>query len=224
MRKAKLLKSASYRKSEKAQLVKWLGAKYLTTELVANISAAETMTRCLLTWQEFDHSLWLATCSTEQSLAESLRVSKPKDFIAARPQMVIGFSDQVPLWAKSTGKRAVFSEEEVHESETVKDFSGIRQAISDVMNLDGAAEMMISPFQPATTAKDPVAKQLSFSDAEEDDPKQAEQLVPASPKPTPKSLPGSRTLIEISGDDRFRITFEARQLLFGVYGSPEEPI
>ena len=124
-RKTKLLENYGYRKTNSFRLVGWLDPKYMATELVTNISAteAETETRTKLTWQEFDHSLGLSTCASQQVLAESKRVSSPVQFISARPQLVIGFSDQVPLWAKATGRRAVFAQEELHKSDDVKEFS-----------------------------------------------------------------------------------------------------
>ena len=103
-RKTKLLENNAYRKVTAFRLVSWLDAKYMATELVTNISATEAETRTKLTWQEFDHSLWLSTLASQQVLAESKRVSSPVQFISARPQLVIGFSDQVPLWAKATGR------------------------------------------------------------------------------------------------------------------------
>ena len=112
-RKTKLIETHGYRKANSHRLVGWLDAKYMSTELVTNISATEAQTRTKLTWQEFDHSLWLSTCASQQVLADSKRVSSPLQFISARPQLVIGFSDQVPLWAKATGRRAVFAQEEL---------------------------------------------------------------------------------------------------------------
>jgi hypothetical protein len=67
--------------------------------------------------------------------------------------LVIGFSDQVPLWAKATGRRAVFAEEELHAP--------------------AGPDMMIGPLVPATPQPQrklsfetsPVVKQLSFASA-----------------------------------------------------------
>lgn len=70
-RKEKLLKSQNYRKSQRDKLAQWVGAKFMSSELVANISATEAQTRCMLTWQEFDYTLWLATCSSEETLPKS---------------------------------------------------------------------------------------------------------------------------------------------------------
>ena len=291
VRKEKLCNSDPYRRKTKAQLVKWLDAKYMSTELVTNISQVEAQTRTKLTWQEFDHTLWLATCASQQTLADSNRLSSPDQFISARSQLVIGFSDQVPLWAKATGRRAVFAEEELHASADVKDYSSVRLAMSEAMHSEHGPDMVIGPIVPSTpqvqrkfsfesSPKESVVRQLSFTSAASSPPasqpeqdslvKQgsfdsappsqseqcpfgsaspaagdAEQMVPASPEQDAKAStqkdasstqpsapaakpalpqPGSTTLIGISGEDRYRITYEARQLLHSVYGDESQEI
>ncbi len=277
-------------RKNKTQLVKWLDAKYMSTELVTNISQVESQTRTKLTWQEFDHTLWLATCASQQTLADSNRLSSPAQFISARSQLAIGFSDQVPLWAKATGRRAVFAEEELHASADVKDYSSVRLAISEAMHSEHGPDMMAGPLVPATpqpqrklsfesSPKGSVVRQLSFASAassppasqpEQDSlvkqasfdsappaeeclfgsdspaPGDAEQMVPASPQQDAEAStqkdaasstqpsaaaakpalpqPGSTTLIGISGEDRYRITYEARQLLHSVYADESQEI
>ena len=49
---------------------------------------------------------------------------------------MVGFSDQVPLWAKAPGRKAVFAQTEVHPLAAVKDFSEVRQAIEEVMHFE----------------------------------------------------------------------------------------
>ena len=68
-RKSTIMATQVCRKSTAGRLVNWLDAKYRETELVTNMSEAEAPTRTKLTWQEFDHSLWLATHATQQALA-----------------------------------------------------------------------------------------------------------------------------------------------------------
>ena len=175
-RKSKIIENQPYRKTNSRRLVGWLDAKYMAAELVTNISATEAETRTKLTWQGFDHSLWLSTCASQQVLAESKRVSSPQQFISARPQLVIGFSGQVPLWAKATGRRAVFAQEELHASADVKEFSSVRQAIKEVMHSAGGPDMLVGQLVPATpkpkkqlsfesSPKESVVRQLSFASA-----------------------------------------------------------
>eukprot|EP00438_Fugacium_kawagutii_P023501 Skav201510 [mRNA] locus=scaffold1154:403000:409629:+ [translate_table: standard] len=154
----------------KTQLVRWIGAKYMATELVSTISQTEAQTRCLLTWQGFDHTLWLATCASEKTLRKAKRISDPESFIANRKHLVIGFSDQVPLWAKATGRKAVFSGEEIHHSSVRRDFSGVRTAIEEIMASDGPPEFEVQPL--ARKRKSPcesVVRKLSFDSAAENE-------------------------------------------------------
>ena len=61
--------------------------------------------------------------------------------MAQREHLVVGFSDQVPLWAKAPGRKAVFAQTEVHPLAAVKDFSEVRQAIEEVMHLEKGLEL-----------------------------------------------------------------------------------
>ena len=267
-RKSKLLGKLNYKKSQVRRLIDWLGAKYVSADLVTNISETESKTRCLLTWQEFDKTLWLATCASAETLKASDRVASPEDFVSARPHLVIGFSDQIPLWAKATGRKAIFAEEELQKPEHIKDFSEVRQAILEVMHSGDPAEMVVQPLQKKQSfesATPPTKRQLSFPSSSPSPPSSvvrklsfgesagsSEQVVPATPeeqpepeessqhavapaipdkevssaqqgaqKPKPLPQASATTLIGVSGDERFRITYEARQLLHSVHSQDE---
>ena len=83
----------TYARSFTERLVKWIGAKFITAEVVSNISELEAEVRCKLTWQEFDSCLWLCSLSTESELTEAGVVADPKEFVAQRKHLVVGFSD-----------------------------------------------------------------------------------------------------------------------------------
>ena len=163
----------TYGKSFTERLVKWIGAKFITAEVVSNISELEAEVRCKLTGQEFDSCLWLCFLSTESELAEAGVVADPKEFVAQRKHLVVGFSDQVPLWAKAPGRKALFAETEVHPSAAVKDFSEVRAAIEDVMHLQGAPQMLVEPLpSPSSGFKTP-QKAKSNESLQEDSVKRA---------------------------------------------------
>ena len=274
----------TYARSFTERLVKWIGAKFITAEVVSNISELEAEVRCKLTWQEFDSCLWLCSLSTESELAEAGVVADPKEFVAQRKHLVVGFSDQVPLWAKAPGRKALFAETELHPSATVKDFSEVRAAIEDVTHLEGAPQMLVEPlpspgFKTPQKGKstdslqeDSVKRALSFGSTPEKQQTPEESQAPEEPKPEeskpeeskaeePKPLevkpeepkpeevkpqepkrrltgkqaaasapaktlpkPGSLTILGHSGEERFRITYEARQLLSNLLGSAEEAV
>ena len=251
-RAEKLSASPVYRKSQAVKLLRWLGAKYTTTELVSNISPLEAEVRCKLTWQEFDKCLWLAALSSTQQLAEANVVASAQEFVKQRQHLVVGFSDQVPLWAKATGRKAVFGASEFHPSDVSKDFSEIRQAIAEVMEADEKPEMMVLPILdslPQTASSALVLKEETATPektatpqaaAEQKEQSGATPPAPAEQKqqsggPEPKrrlkgkqSVPsgqaGSLTTLGFSAEERFRITYEARQLLHQVVGGPEQPV
>ena len=125
-------------------------------------------------------------------------VADPKKFVAQRKHLVVGFSDQVPLWAKAPGRKALFAETEVHPSAAVKDFSEVRGAIEDVMHLEGALQMLVEPlpspgFKTPQKGKstdslqeDSVKRALSFGSTPEKQqtPQESQaQLALPSPKP-----------------------------------------
>ena len=261
----KLSGSKSYSKSFTARVLKWINAKYTTTEVVSNISALESETRCKLTWQEIDHCLWLASLSTLPELSAAKVVVRPEEFIAQRPKLVLGFSDQVPLWAKTAGKKAVFSASEMHLPEHRSDFSEVRQAIAEVMHDPAQADMLVAPFSTPRTPQSTLSagsqtpqlakaasteslatpkKKLSFDQAQTPENSQADTAAAAAELQTSKdaaaeaqpeanqaqtpensqadkaraALPqaGSLTTQGFSAADRYRITYEARQVLFEV--------
>ena len=148
-KKQAILSKKNHLKKVQNQLIAWLDAKYVSAELVSTISSTETQTRCMLTWQEFDHSLWLATLASAETLAETQRVADAKAFVEGRAQLVLGFSDQIPLWAKASGRRAIFAEEELHASEHKADFSEVRKAVSDLMHEDGSASFALGRLPEA---------------------------------------------------------------------------
>ena len=104
-----------------------MGAKFTTTEVVSSVSALEAEVRCKLTWQELDHRLWLASLSPLAALSAEKVVVDPQSFVPKRPDLVLGFSDQVPLWAKAAGRKAAFAQPELQLPQRTADFSEVRQ-------------------------------------------------------------------------------------------------
>ena len=333
-RKQKLLESKGYAKSFTKRLLDNTGSKWRTAEVVSNISELESRVRCQATWQAFDSALYKATLASAEELKASGLVAAPEQYVQARSEhFMVGFSDQVPLWAKSQGKKALFAEHEMHSEQNTKDFSGVRDAIAEALSnkqepclvvgtlprhqgkalstpdfskqgshtsftsaapssferkpsLDtdisspgsirkklsfgesGNDEAVISAAkdsatasqepkasaeeQPATAASDEpkasaeeqpatAASDEPKASAEErpataasDEPKASAEEQPATaasdePKASAKKpsantkAPGSLTVVGHSTDERFRITYEARQLISGLDGSGSKP-
>ena len=129
----------------------WTGAKYTTSELVSNITQLESQVRCQLTWQEFDRVLWLCTLSSPEEFEKEASVVSPQDFCKNRSPLTVGFSDQVPLWAKAPGRKAVFAEHETLSSADIKDFSEIREAIAEVMSSSEPGQLVMPLQTPHKT-------------------------------------------------------------------------
>ena len=83
------LNNIDARRSWGRYLLKWIGAKNLTTDFVQPLDENEAAIRCQLTWQEFDHRLWLSSCSSVQRLKEASVVANPKAFCDNREHLVM---------------------------------------------------------------------------------------------------------------------------------------
>ena len=226
-RAEKVTQKKSYTKTWTQRLLMWTGAKYTTSELVSNITQLESQVRCQLTWQEFDRVLWLCTLSSPEEFEKEASVVSPQDFCKNRSQLVIGFSDQVPLWAKAPGRKAVFAEHETLSSaDTKKDFSEIREAIAEVMSSSEQPGQLVMPLQ--TPHKTPqrkgstdsvgsssVKRSLSFtpdSAKQQPEPKAEEQQqVAEQPKPEPKAEEKQVTSAETESQTPKRLRVTGKQ-------------
>ena len=75
------------------------------------LSMEEEEARVKATWKDFDVVLWLAAFGSEEELEKF--VGSPQKFIEDRTEVVVGFSDQIPVWVKIGRKKEVFCEREV---------------------------------------------------------------------------------------------------------------
>ena len=222
-RAEKVTQKKSYTKTWTQRLLMWTGAKYTTSELVSNITQLESQVRCQLTWQEFDRVLWLCTLSSPEEFEKEASVVSPQDFCKNRSQLTIGFSDQVPLWAKAPGRKAVFAEQ---SSADIKDFSEIREAIAEVMSSSEQPGQLVMPLQ--TPHKTPqrkgstdsvgsssVKRSLSFtpdSAKQQPEPKAEEQQqVAEQPKPEPKAEEKQVTSAETESQTPKRLRVTGKQ-------------
>ena len=53
--------------------------------------------------KEFDAALWLAAFGSEEDLVKV--VANPGEFMQQRSDVVIGYSDQIPVWVKIGRKK-----------------------------------------------------------------------------------------------------------------------
>ena len=88
-----------------------IGAKLMQPGRMSVLSMEEEEARVKATWKDFDVVLWLAAFGSEEELEKF--VGSPQKFIEDRTEVVVGFSDQIPVWVKIGRKKEVFCEREV---------------------------------------------------------------------------------------------------------------
>lgn len=191
-RKAKLNASKKYRESLTERLIRETGASYMVAEQVTHLRPLEEKVRAQLTFQACDRALWAMTCASEEALAAEGLVADAASVIKSRKDFVLGMSDQIPLWAKAQPKKLLFSHAELTEA------------------LPGRGPALREELEAARTA---LAKSLGEADPV--------QLVEASEEPSAGSelKPGSKVKRARSEADKFRITYEARQKIYGLCGA-----
>eukprot|EP00435_Cladocopium_sp_Y103_P031867 s500_g8.t1 len=101
------------------RLLDYCGAKYMGKELTTNLSPLEEKVRIQLSWQSLDWQLWLAGSAPLEALKDE-GVADPGHVIECRKlgPPPLCFADQIPLWAKLSSKKFVFSAEEFSGSST----------------------------------------------------------------------------------------------------------
>jgi len=188
---SKLRAAPKYRQSFTEKLLLWCNAKCLRPHRVSMLSELEEQVRCHLTWKAFDFAQWLAAFGSAEELARF--AAKPEQWMKHRSQTVLGFSDQVPLWAKCGAKKFVYAQ---HELKVTKQ-AALRASASELAALTdeqwaekckGAAEDKIEAALPQPHAQG--QRQLRLQGHSE--------------------------------DERFRITYEASQVVRGWFaeGTP----
>ena len=85
--------------------------RLLKAQRLVDISPSEEHARCQLTWQAFDQLLHLAAFGTPEKL--SACIALPERFVQDRESIVLGFSDQVPVWVKVGQEKQLYCEGEV---------------------------------------------------------------------------------------------------------------
>jgi hypothetical protein len=129
----RLRSSSKYFETFGNRLLLDLGAKLLQPSRLSALSMQEEEARVKNSWKDFDAALWVACFGSEEDLAKF--VANPVEFQNCRHKLVIGFSDQIPVWVKIGRAKQVYCEREVQHRKTTKDFKALQkkamQAVSD---------------------------------------------------------------------------------------------
>ena len=97
-RNLKLACSDKYRESSATRLLAELGAKLLQLKRMSLLSMEEEEARVKQSWMAWDAAVNVAAFGTAEELKKYF--AAPDSFIAARHQLVVGMSDQIPVWVK----------------------------------------------------------------------------------------------------------------------------
>ena len=116
----RLKTSEKYKDTFGGRLMRDIGAKLMQPGRMSVLSMEEEEARVKATWKDFDVVLWLAAFGSEEELEKF--VGCPSKFIEDRTEVVVGFSDQIPVWVKIGRKKEVFCEREVKPRLESKDF------------------------------------------------------------------------------------------------------
>ena len=153
------------------------------------LSQLEEQVRAQLTFQSYDHAQWLLAFGPEEALAKF--IAQPAVFRRALKKTWLGFSDQVPFWVKTTSDKNLFAE---HETEVVH---------QNVRREKAREAAGLAKKSTESTEIVPITQQT--------------QIVVSKPVGDQGGQRQLRKQAE-SQDDKYRITYEARQAISGILG------
>ena len=70
-------------------------------------------------------------------------VVNPENFVVKRRDLVLGFPNQVPLWAKATGRKTIFASLSCACLSTELTFQKSGRHFAEVMHQPGQADMVV---------------------------------------------------------------------------------
>ena len=198
-RKQKLMDpTTKYGKNYTEKLISWMNAKYMQKEISHKLSRIEAKARAQLTYQAVDRAIWLMGAADEKRLDEAGVVAQPEEVIKNRKNLIITMSDQVPLWAKAVHKKIIFSEGELtglrYEDRT--NFNQIRREIESAQNKLKQQEQVIH----------------------------ANEGYEEAGQKKKKLVAGMKHMRHDSHEEKYRITYEARQKIYGIVGDAGEKL
>ncbi|CAE7266027.1 Bbs2 [Symbiodinium sp. CCMP2592] len=200
-------------------LATWLGAETRVPNLVTQISSVEQQVRAELSWQHHDWCIHKVASADEDFMRQYF--ARPNEITPAiRKACVLGFSDQVPLWLKSGSKKEIMASWEVAGLKKKKQHPHLHEPQQTADETHPAAE---EPHEESK-AEEPHEE----SKAEEHHEKQPhEQEEPGDEwklaMPDEKHEMAHLTTRRQEKADRYRVTFEAMQLVSGFFDHEKTP-
>jgi hypothetical protein len=136
-----LKNSPKYRETFQARLLQSIGGKLMQPGRMSTLSMEEEEAGVKATWKELDAALWLAAFGSEEDLLKV--VASPAEFVMQREKLIVGFSDQIPVWVKIGRGKQVYCENELKKRKNTGDFLKLqadRQAVKVLKDKEAAEE------------------------------------------------------------------------------------
>ncbi|CAE7324759.1 unnamed protein product [Symbiodinium sp. CCMP2592] len=186
-----------------AILARWLGASIRVPNLTTQISEVEMQVRAELSWQYHDYFMSIISRGDDELRKFCAKMSEVTPEV--RKRCVMGFSDQVPLWLKKTSRREVFAKWEVPTKKRK-------------MSTGPEFEMLADEHEPKHEEQ-PHDDQPHEDQPHEDQPHDTWELAKPGSDEQRKHLTSRRE----EKSDRFRVTFEANQLVSSWFDPEKDP-
>ena len=110
-RVSKLSLSQKYAETYASTMTAQIGAKLEKPSRMSKLTMEEEEARVKATWQQFDYMMHVAAFGSIETLKKY--VSDPVHWIENRGSVVIGMSDQIPVWVKIGRNKQLYCEEEL---------------------------------------------------------------------------------------------------------------
>ena len=209
-----LAKSSRNRDKRGRQLVKWMGARIRKPNLETQLSAVEQQVRAELSWHYFDWRLHRMTSGDEAELKKIF--SKPAEAMRSMKQAVMRCSDQVPIWIKKPSAREVFGEWEIRTSG--RKIEVIRKKLDEQLSKKAQKKGIKKAEEKDEPVEQKDAQIVEHQQEEEED--EAWHL--ANPLEEEEGKDHTTTMRE-ANCDKYRITFEAHQMITGFFDPDATP-
>ena len=191
-------------------IIKWMGAKIQQPNLVTQISEVEQQVRAELTWQHHDYLISKIAQMREDDYKELF--ARPDQAKQQMRTCALCFSDQVPLWVKKPSSREVFAHWELRTSSSSVQIH--RLNIKE--NLDQKSQhKALADHAEGGEKKDDQQIVEHEGDAEDWHIGTADQQQASGKK--------HLTTLREANVDKYRITFEAHQMVSGFFNPDEAP-
>ncbi len=105
--------SDGYRKTATREALKKIGGRVHLPNRISELPFWQERLRTHLTWKSFDAALWKAAFYTLDELKSEGQISNAVQFLEARHNLVIAFTDQIPFWVKIGSAAQVYAESEM---------------------------------------------------------------------------------------------------------------